>query len=557
MNELAPIALFLYNRPDHSKRTLDALALNIEAKDSDLIIYCDAAKANASKEQVERINKVREIANAETRFKSVNVIVQKENKGLSASIVSGVTEVLDKYGKIIVVEDDLIVSQDFLSFMNTSLIKYENNPEVVCITGYVYPIKKQFSEAFFLKGADCWTWATWKNKWSLFNQDAVQLKNELIAKDLVREFNFNNSYPYMQMLEDKINGKNQSWAILWYASAFLANKYCLYPPHSMVHNIGNDGSGTHALKETSIYKVDIKESTKIIFPNTVEENMVARKQFELFFNSAKPSLIDRAKNKIKRVIKRVLKTQPVYGWSGDFASWEKAQKKCSGYDNSIIVNKVKDAVLKVKKGEAKFERDSVLFDEIYFFEPIVNALNSSVKDNKLHVCDFGGSLGSSYFQFKEQFKNLTELKWTVVEQEHFVEIGNKEIAYENLSFQKTIDEALKVQTKQLLLLFSVLQYIPNAHELIKKLISYKFEYIIIDRTAFIERPNDRIAIQVVPPDIYEASYPCWFFNENNFLNLFLKDYDLLNSFVDEIPEPMLLGAEKVSWKGYYLKRKDV
>jgi len=246
-----------------------------------------------------------------------------------------------------------------------------------------------------------------------------------------------------------------------------------------------------------------------------------------------------------------------HGWSGDYTSWEKAKKKCSGYDNSIIVNKVKDAALKVKKGEAKFERDSVLFDEIYFFEPIVNALNSSVKNNKLHVCDFGGSLGSSYFQFKEQFKNLTELNWTVVEQEHFVEIGRNEIAFENLFFQKTIDEALKTQTNQLLLLFSVLQYIPNAHELIKKLIPFKFEYIIIDRTAFIERPNDRIAIQVVPPDIYEASYPCWFFNEENFLNLFLSEYNILNEFIDEIPEPMMLGNERVYWKGFYLKRKNV
>lgn len=305
MNELAPIALFLYNRPDHSKRTLDALAFNLEAKETDLIIYCDGAKPNVAKEQVEKIDKVRAIAKAETRFKIIKVIEQKENKGLSASIISGVTEVLDKYGKIIVVEDDLIVSKDFLSFMNQSLIKYENEPEVVCITGYVYPIKKKLSEAFFLKGADCWTWATWKNKWSLFDSDAIQLKKQLEAKGLVKEFNFNNSYPYIQMLEDKINGKNQSWAILWYASAFLAGKYCLYPPHSLVHNIGNDGSGTHALKETSIYKVDIKESTTIVFPKTIEENKDARKEFELFFNSGKPSFnvkiyISRFINKIKR-----------------------------------------------------------------------------------------------------------------------------------------------------------------------------------------------------------------------------------------------------------------
>jgi putative methyltransferase (TIGR04325 family) len=259
---------------------------------------------------------------------------------------------------------------------------------------------------------------------------------------------------------------------------------------------------------------------------------------------------------LKTKVKSLLNRSNLLGWSGDYSSWEKAKSKCTGYDNDVIVNKVKDAVLKVKRGEAKSERDSVVFDDIYLFDPIVKALRNSVNDNKLHVCDFGGSLGSSYFQFREQFEDIDDLKWTVVEQEHFVAIGNSEIAFEQLTFEGTIEDALKVQQNQLLLLFSVLQYIPNALEFVQKIVSYKFEYILIDRTAFIERPNNRITIQVVPPEIYEASYPCWFFNESNFLSLFLRDYELLDQFTDEFPEPMYLGAEKVYWRGFYLKRKN-
>jgi GT2 family glycosyltransferase len=171
---LAPIVLFTFNRPWHTQQTLDALAKNEEAKNSLLIIYCDGAKKDAKADEVEKIEQVRLIAKNENRFKSVSLIVQKSNKGLANSIIDGVTEVVNKYGKVIVLEDDLVTSPLFLKFMNRALNYYSEKNQVACITGYVYPLKNvNNNEAFFIKGADCWSWATWKNKWNeVFCNDA-------------------------------------------------------------------------------------------------------------------------------------------------------------------------------------------------------------------------------------------------------------------------------------------------------------------------------------------------------------------------------------------------
>lgn len=258
---------------------------------------------------------------------------------------------------------------------------------------------------------------------------------------------------------------------------------------------------------------------------------------------------------IKTAIKRVFDGVPTSGWFGDFSTWEEARKKCTGYDQMSIVNKVRASVLKVKKGEAVYERDSVLFHKLYLYQPIIDALLNSVEGQRLHVLDFGGSLGSSYFQHRHLFGHLSQFKWTVVEQAHYVEIGKKDIADKELDFHFTIEEALKHQSNQVLLLSSVLQYIPEPYKFVEKLMSYGFKYIIIDRTSFIERKKDRITTQLVPEEIYKASYPCRFFNESKLLAFFLKKYDLKNEFEDDINRPTLLGKDKVYWKGFYLQLK--
>lgn len=257
---LAPIALFVYNRPQHAQQTLEALAANLEAQDSVLYIFADGAKANASTETLQGIKETRELIKSKKWCKEVYITERNENFGLAKSIIEGVTSVISKHGKIIVLEDDIVCSPYFLKYMNTALDKFENENKVNSISAYSYPVAN-LPDLFFIEGADCWGWATWKRAWSEFETDGKLLLNDLKTKKLSHKFDFNSTYPYTKMLSDQIEGKNNSWAIRWHASCFLKGKLCLYPGKSLVHNIGTEGSGTHSgssnLFDTIIYNKEV------------------------------------------------------------------------------------------------------------------------------------------------------------------------------------------------------------------------------------------------------------------------------------------------------------
>jgi putative methyltransferase (TIGR04325 family) len=240
-------------------------------------------------------------------------------------------------------------------------------------------------------------------------------------------------------------------------------------------------------------------------------------------------------NKIKEYIPPVLLgklTGLFYGWHGNFATWDEAIKNSTGYDADIIFELVKNAILKIKNGEAVYERDSVLFDKIEYSFPLLSALMliSSENNKKLNVIDFGGSMGSTYFQNKYFLNSLDVVNWNIVEQSHFVEKGNELFADNKLKFYNSIDDCLKEHTLPDIIIFSsVLQYLENPYQLLNDIFKYKIKYIFIDRTAFI-KGNDRITVQKVNPKIYKASYPCWFFNENDFFEKFNTSYQMIFDF---------------------------
>lgn len=196
-----------------------------------------------------------------------------------------------------------------------------------------------------------------------------------------------------------------------------------------------------------------------------------------------------------------------------------------------------------------------MFNEPYIFSPFLHALKASALDGKLHVTDFGGSLGSTFFHYRKELKHIGEIKWSVIEQANYVTVGKKEIAEKELNFYFTTAEALEHQEPQLLILSSVLPYLENPFEVLKELVDADFNFILIDRTNFVSRKKNRLTVQRVPSEIYDASYPCWFFNEEKFLNVFLEKYEVLTTFVNDIPPPERLGIDQVYWKGFYLKRK--
>jgi len=209
-------------------------------------------------------------------------------------------------------------------------------------------------------------------------------------------------------------------------------------------------------------------------------------------------------------------------WSGRYAKWEDALMQCTGYENDSILEKCKISLLKVKNGEKAYERDSVVFDEIDYCWELLAGLQhvALVNENKLNVLDFGGSLGSTYFQNKRFLNTIKNINWNIVEQKHFVECGKEFFSDNILKFYYTVEDCLAENAPNVILLCSVLQYLENPHLWLSKLTNLNVPTIIIDRTGFIQKENDRITIQNVPQSIYKASYPCWYFNESQFIDFF-------------------------------------
>ena len=294
---LSPIVLFAFNRPDHLRATVEALKQNLLAKDSDLVLYLDGPKSDLLDSKV---LKVCEYAHQIDGFKSIQIIERETNLGLANSVINGVSEVVSKYEKVIVLEDDMVTSPYFLSYMNDSLEHFNDDERVISIHGYVYPVKDKLPESFFLRGADCWGWATWKRGWEQFNPDGQYLLQQLAERDLVNAFNFNGSYSFSKMLEEQVKGSNDSWAVRWYASAFLAGKLTLYPGRSLVHNIGNDSSGVHCGEDSS-HDVLLAASPIDLNSIEVQPSAIGTAAFDRFFKENNPSFMAKLINRLKKV----------------------------------------------------------------------------------------------------------------------------------------------------------------------------------------------------------------------------------------------------------------
>ncbi len=282
----APVVLFAYRRPDHLRRALDSLAANPGADRTALSIYCDGAKSAIDQEAVEQVKEIAREIQGSSLFASVRVIERDHNIGLAASVISGVTQTLEDHESVIVMEDDLVVSPDFLEYMNQALELYVNDEEVISIHGFMYSVPQVLPQTVFLRGADCWGWATWRRGWKIFESDSQKLLKELDRSPDRAEFDFNGAFPYRQMLRNQAAGKIDSWAIRWYASAFLANKLTLYPGRSLVENIGQEGSGTHSESATS-HEVTAERIDLPIQVVDVVESVAARQVISQTLQSAR------------------------------------------------------------------------------------------------------------------------------------------------------------------------------------------------------------------------------------------------------------------------------
>jgi hypothetical protein len=292
MQKLAPIALFVYNRPDHTRRTLQFLKQNELATDSRLFIFSDGPK-NAK--QAEKVAEVRALIKQVDGFKSVEIIERSSNLGLANSVISGVSQLMEEYGQAIVFEDDLITSPYTLRYFNDALLRYQNEDQVMHIGAYMYPLpiaeSEQLPETFFFRAATSWGWATWARAWQHFNPDVEALMKQFDA-DQKHQFSIEGSMNFWKQMEELKSGKNNSWAIRWYASIFLKGGLTLNPSHSLVSNIGHDGSGVHS-GINEIYNVSIHPQPVKHFPEGIAEHAAAYNFIKIFLKNRKGNLWQR------------------------------------------------------------------------------------------------------------------------------------------------------------------------------------------------------------------------------------------------------------------------
>ena len=295
----APILLFVYNRPEHTRRCIESLLRNPLVSESNLFIYADGAKDCM---QQEAVNEVRNYIRTLQGFKQITLIERSENWGLARNIIDGVTSQVNRYGKVIVLEDDLVVAPYFLTFMNEALEIYKDEPKVGHIQACDFTQDPSLPDTFLIKWTGSWGWATWDRAWKHFNPNGQELLHELESRKLTHTFDFNGKYGFTRMLRRQIEGKNNSWAIRWNASLFLKDILSLNVGRSLVQNEGFDGSGTNCggggLYASHLY-LNHLPVTKI---SPIEENKEARQVFSRYYGRTN-SFWAKAIRRIKRTLK--------------------------------------------------------------------------------------------------------------------------------------------------------------------------------------------------------------------------------------------------------------
>ncbi|MDR3358363.1 MAG: methyltransferase, TIGR04325 family [Desulfovibrio sp.] len=563
----SPIALFAFNRPEHLRQTLSALAGNDLASQSDLTIFCDGAR---NFEDERAVRAVASIAESVEGFASVRIVRRPRNLGLAASIIRGVSEVLETNSTVIVLEDDLTTSPYFLRYMNDGLNCYADDPKVASIHGWCFPhVVADPPETFFLHGTDCFGWATWRRAWALFEPDAGKLLAGLRKRKLAYAFNCNGTYDYMNMLDMVRAGTVGSWAVRWRAAAFLHNMYTLHPGRSLVQHKGSDGLGTN-VGVTDIFDVSLTQSPIHVAKIPVQEHDGMRKA-DMAFHSrlgCRPCLLNVLKRKarpmvgkstlkkrckslmkdwlplaVTRMVKQFAGEEAGIRWTGDYPDWQSAVAASAGYAQQSIFEKTRDAARAVRDRKALWERDSVLFHHVGFNWPLVAALMSVAAWNKgrLSVCDFGGAFGSTYMQHRLLLEKLSDVRWNIVEQARFVACGQQEFSTDVIQFYYSVEDCASAGPVDVVLFSGVLQYLEDPYELLERAAALLPLSIIVDRTPFAAK-GERITVQHVPPEIYNASYPCRWLDKNRIENLLRRTMRLSPFWQSAVDPPGFQGV---------------
>ncbi|MDG5469932.1 glycosyltransferase family A protein [Deltaproteobacteria bacterium IMCC39524] len=300
-SDLSPIILFVYNRPEHTRRTLEALLENELAEQSDLFVYCDGPGSVSDREAVEQ---VRDYVRGIAGFRSVEIVERAENIGLACSIISGITEVLNHADRVVVLEDDIVTSRYFLRYMNDALEHYKAVDRVMHVSGYMFPIDStELPQTFFYRSTSCWGWGTWASAWQFFKKEPDQLLRQF-STDEIERFSLGGVTDHWAQAVQNVKGRSNTWAVFWYASVFKRGGLCLHPAVSMTMNIGHDGSGVHSRREQDFNVVLASSPVKVFTDDFFESSEVVRRLVE-WYTRRRGNLLKRATRIIQKILDAV------------------------------------------------------------------------------------------------------------------------------------------------------------------------------------------------------------------------------------------------------------
>ncbi len=291
------ITIFAFNRPDHLENLLNSLSINKESEYLPILFYIDGVRNNSDKLKNFKIKSL--INNFRKFLPNSKIIERKENIGSKSNIINGVSETLDIYDAVIVLEDDLILDKYFINYMLKGLEKYANNREVFHVSGFSFIKQEEKGKSIFTRYMNCWGWATWSNRWALLNRNTKELEKSF-TKEEIYKFNLDNSHDFFRQLIENRMGIINTWAIFWYVTIFKNNGLCLTPINSLVLNKGYDGSGER-LGE-NIDQLDLSNQIITIFPDNIVEDKKYFEKLKIYFKSKK--------NIIKTFIKSIIYLLP-------------------------------------------------------------------------------------------------------------------------------------------------------------------------------------------------------------------------------------------------------
>jgi putative methyltransferase (TIGR04325 family) len=568
MNNTVPIVLFAHARPRQLSQALEGLRVN-----NVQLIYAFSDGARNPSEQ-DAVDRVRSLLHA-VDWCDMRITERDENLGLGRSILAGVSRVLEEYDAAIVIEDDLVCVPGTYAYLVAALRHYAGDPRVMSVTAWTHPrvIPGDVQGRPYFDGrTDCWVWGTWRRAWNGMDQPAASLMRRCRRRGI-------DVYRYGADLPDmaRHEGLRNIWAVRFAYLHLLHGGLCLRPGCSLVQNVGFGvgATNTSGEGEWAGNTVAARAIMPGVWPEPGEHPDCRQLWQRVYGGRADAARAGRAARVrtckrvaglllpplIKSAICRALprrRLEPAYGdgvhgWFGDYPTWAAAEAESSGYNQERIFDVVRRAVCEVRDGKAACERDGVVFDHVQYSWPVIASLMAVAarESGVLNVLDFGGALGSVYWQARRFLQGLDSVRWSVVEQGGFVECGRREFENATIRFYDSIAACMAETRPNVILLSGVLQYVPEPWSLLEDITSLHVPYLLLDRTTCSTNGRNRLTVQNVPASIYKASYPCRLFDEAHLLSHLEDRYSLIEAF-DAIDGRF----PDVYFRGFFLEQKQ-